>query len=179
MASNQANFWICFVVEDNLLCARERKKMLKSDRLRRGGDESIFHRYLQGQGLSASEKDRNSRNATTGGLAASRVCSTTQNERHCTWGRWNTRVGFRENAHNFTLPLQHIIDHCLAHGKFPACLKISKVIPLPEVASPGSLNDLGRTANTLIMSRTMERILIKSFVATNYEEEIEARQHGF
>ena len=48
---------------------------------------------------------------------------------------------FRENAHNLTFPVKHIIDHCLAQGKFPACLKISKVIRLPKVATIGSLND--------------------------------------
>ena len=36
---------------------------------------------------------------------------------------------FRENAHNFTFPLKHIIDHCPAQGKFPAGVKIFKVIP--------------------------------------------------
>ena len=50
--------------------------------------------------------------------------------------------GCRENAHNLTFPLKHIIEHCLTQGKFPACLKVSKVIPLPKVATPGSLNDL-------------------------------------
>ena len=86
---------------------------------------------------------------------------------------------FSENSHNLTFPLKHIIDHCLAQRKFPACLKISKVIPLPKIATPGSLNDLRPIAITPIMSRIMERILIKRFVATNYEEKNETRQHGF
>ena len=86
---------------------------------------------------------------------------------------------FREIAHNFTFPLKHIIDHCLAQGKFPAGLKISKVIPLPKVATPGSLNDLRPIAKTPIMSRIMEKRMNKSFVTTNYEEKIEAHQHGF
>ena len=85
---------------------------------------------------------------------------------------------FRENAHNPTFPLKHIIDHCLALRKFPAWLKVSKVIPLPKVATPGSLNDLRPIEITPNRSRIMERILIKSFVATNYEK-IETRQHGF
>ena len=95
-------------------------------------------------------------------------------------GKNGTPAGvFRENALNLTFPLKHIIDLCLAQGKFSACLMISKVIPLPKVATPGSLNDLRPIAITQIMSRVRERILIKSFAATNYEEKTEARQHGF
>ena len=86
---------------------------------------------------------------------------------------------FPENAYNLTFPLKHIIDNCLELGKFPSCLEISKVIPLPKVATPGSLNDLRLIAITPIMCRIMEKILSNSFVATNYEEKIEARQHGF
>ena len=66
-----------------------------------------------------------------------------------------TACVFRENAHNFTFPLKHIIDHCLAQGKFPACLKISEVFPLPKVATPGSLNGLRPIALTPIMSRVV------------------------
>ena len=86
---------------------------------------------------------------------------------------------FRENAHNLTFPLKHIIDHCFAHGKFPAGLKMTKVIPSPKTATHGSLNDLMPIALTPILSQIVERILIKSFVATNYEEKIELRQNGF
>ena len=86
---------------------------------------------------------------------------------------------FREKAHNLTFTLEHINHHCFAQEKFPACLKISKVIPSPKVATLESVNDLKPIAITPILSRTMERVLIKSFVATNYEEKIEARQHGF
>ena len=80
---------------------------------------------------------------------------------------------------NLTFPLKHIIDHCLAQGKSPDCLKICKVIPSPKVATPGILNDLGTIAITPIMSRLLERILIKSFIGTNYKDEIETRRHGF
>ena len=86
---------------------------------------------------------------------------------------------FRENAHKLTFPLKQIIESCLAQGKFPACLKISEVIPLPKVATPGSVNDLKPFTITPIMSWKMERILIKRFVVTNYEEKFQARQHGF
>ena len=86
---------------------------------------------------------------------------------------------FCENAQSLTFPLKHITDHFLAQGKISACLKISKVIPLPKVATPGSLNELRPIAVCPIVSRIVERIMIKSFVATNYEEKIEARKHGF
>ena len=46
-----------------------------------------------------------------------------------------------ENAQSLTFPLKHNIDHCFAHGKFPPCLKVSKVITLSKVATPGSLYD--------------------------------------
>ena len=123
-------------------------------------------------------KDRNSRNATTGGLAASRKWCTTQNERHCTWERYppgfSARMHITLHSHSSTSLIT--VSH---NGSFPAYLKISKVISLPKVATPGSLNDLRPIAITPIMFRITERILIKSFVATNYEEKIEARQHGF
>ena len=169
------------MVDDNQLHAREGEKILNSAGLRRGKDESKFRSCLRRRGVSASDKERNTKNATTGGLAASRVWGTTQNERHCTWERLNTRLGlnFRENAHNLTFPPKRIIIQCLAEGKFPTCLKISKVISLPPVAIPRYLNDLRPIAITVIMYRIMERILINSFVATNYAEKIEAHQHGF
>ena len=86
---------------------------------------------------------------------------------------------FPENAHNFTFTLKRIIDHCFAQGKLPAGQKIPKVLPLPKVATPGNLIDLRPIAITPIIARVLEIILIKSFVTTNYEEKIEARQHGF
>ena len=86
---------------------------------------------------------------------------------------------FHENANNLAFPIKQFLDHCFSQGQFAAGLKISKVILLHKVALPGSQIDLGPIAITSIMSRIMERTLIKSFVARNYEEEIEARQHGF
>ena len=123
-------------MEENQSHAREGEIMLNNGGLRHGRDESEFRRYFQGRGLSASKKDRYLRNVTTGGLTASRVWSTTQNERHCACESWNNAWVFRENVHNLTFPLKHILDHCLAQGKFPACLKKSKVISLPKVATP-------------------------------------------
>ena len=86
---------------------------------------------------------------------------------------------FPENAQNLRFPLKHLILNCRAQGKSPARLKISKVFPVPKVATPGSLNDLRPIAITPTMSRIKEKILIESFVATKYEEKDEARQHGF
>ena len=86
---------------------------------------------------------------------------------------------FHENAHNLTFPPKHTFDHCLAQGKYHVRLNITKVIPLPTVATFRSLNDLRPIAINPMMSWIMGKILLKSFVATNYEEEIEARQHGF
>ena len=85
---------------------------------------------------------------------------------------------FRENAHNLIFPLKHIIDNCLAQGKFPTCLKKSKGYPLLKVATPGSLNDLRHIAITAFMSRIMERIMIRSWVATNYKR-VQGRERGF
>ena len=134
-----------------------KKKMLNSVGLRRGRDESIFRRYLPGRGLSASEQDSNSRNATTGGLAASRVLRTTK-KRDIAPGKDGIPAWvFGENANNFKFPLKHIRDQCLAQRKFPAGPMKSKSFFLPKVATPGSLIDFRPTAITPIMSRIMEK----------------------
>ena len=152
--------------------------MLNNAGLRRGRDESIFPRYLQGRDYQPPRKTE-TRGTLPLQVSPHLVYGVLRKTRKTASGKDGIPAWvFRENAYNLTFPLKHIIDHCLAQGKFPACLKISKVIPLPKVATSGSLNDLRPIAITPIMFRIMERILIKSFVATNYEEKIEARQHG-
>ena len=171
--------WICFVVRDDQLHAREGEEMLNSTGLRSGKDGTKFGKCLQGQRLSASEKNRSRGRAP---LAASPHL--VYEVLHKTRGTVSGKDGipawvFCENAQKLTFPLKHILDDCLAQVKFSACLKKSEVIPLPKDATPGSLNHLKPIAITGFMSRIMETVSIKNFVVTNYDEKVEARQPGF
>ncbi len=86
---------------------------------------------------------------------------------------------FRENAHNLTFVMQHIINTSLSTGVYPACLKVSRIIPLPKKSKVESIDDLRPIAVTPIISRIIERAIINTHIREVYERDISKRQHGF
>ena len=165
-------------MDDNQLHAQKGEKMLNSVGFRLGRDDEYFADVCGDEDYQPSRRTE-TQGTPPLGVSPHLVYGVLGKTRDTAPGKDGTTAWvFREDAHSFTFALKHIMDHFLAQGRFSGCLEISKVIPSPKVATPWNLIDLRPIVITPNMSRIREKILIKSFVATNYEKKIEARQHG-
>ena len=61
----------------------------------------------------------------------------------------------------FAKPLCHLINSCLISGTFPMEMKRAIVVPIPKVPSPKSLCDLRPISLTSILSKLLERAILK------------------
>lgn len=60
----------------------------------------------------------------------------------------------------FLLPyITHIINFCIQHSVVPECWKRAKIVPIPKIKSPSSLNDLRPISILPTFSKILERIM--------------------
>jgi len=60
----------------------------------------------------------------------------------------------------FLLPfLAHIFNFCVTNGTYPACWKLSNIIPLPKKSNPSTVNDLRPISILSVLGKAFEKIL--------------------
>lgn len=85
---------------------------------------------------------------------------------------------YKEHSGLLAPLITHMINNCLIKGMFPHILKKELITPIPKIKRPTDPSDFRPVAVTDVLSRIMERILLKLYVK---EVKLHSKneQHGF